>query len=241
MKPLALLSALYAAAFLRARAGRGASLLAIAAAAVATVAGSLAKPSFVMCLVPAVMVVAGWRLIRKESFDRRAVIFGLLAPAIAVLGVQYLLSFSGVAGPVEYQDSIGFAPFKVMGYFADGLAWKLALTILFPLSVYILYWPRARRDTALNLAFLLFVFGAGYAYLLAETVHWSAGNLIWSGYITAFVLFVFSALFYVRQVLSTPLDKRVAIRHLVCLAFLILHVQSGIRTEIGFLQHWVYR
>jgi len=36
--------------------------------------------------------------------------------------------------------------------------------------------------------------------MLAEKVNWPRGNFVWSGYITAFTLFVAARLFWLRQI-----------------------------------------
>lgn len=234
MKPLALISALSAVAFLKAKPGT-VSRLAIVLSAFATVAGALAKPSFVICLLPALLILALILFFRRQAFDRRAVLFGLFVPAIAVVILQYWFSYATANSGVAYQDSIVFAPLKVMSFYSGHLASRFLLSILFPVAVYVLYWGRARYDTALNLGFLLFACGAGYSYFLAEKVHWSAGNFLWSGYISLFLLFVFSVLFYVGQIHKTDRHGFVLARHLLAFGILVLHVRSGILTEIAFL------
>ncbi|OGD22978.1 MAG: hypothetical protein A2W03_06320 [Candidatus Aminicenantes bacterium RBG_16_63_16] len=232
MKPLALLSAFSAVTFLRRSRSRSGPIV---GAALATTAGALAKPSFVICLAPAVLVLAGVRLVRRQPFDRRALLLGLLLPSFAVLGLEYCLSYGGSASGVSYQNSIIIAPFSVMRLHSQHLAAKFLLSVLFPVAVYVLYWRKARHDTSLNLAALLFAFGAGYTFLLAEKIGGAAGNFLWSGYITVFMLFVFAALFYVRQLLERPFERREILRHLAAFGLLLLHVRSGVLTEIAFL------
>jgi hypothetical protein len=235
MKPLALISALCAVALLNAQPGRRPSWRAVSIAAMVTAASALAKPSFVICLLPAVLVYGGLRLIRGRSIAVKEVMAGLVAPAALVLALQYALTYSGSLGATEYRDKVIFAPFMVLGYYAVDLFPKFILSILFPVAVYLAYLPRSLRDTGMNLGFLLFGFGASFGCLLAEANHWWAGNFLWSGYIALFVLFVFSALFYLRQVLRAPWSPLEVGRHLAVLAILILHVRSGILTESAFL------
>jgi len=209
--------------------------VAIAAAALVTAAGTLAKPSFALCLIPAVLSLAGLRSLAGRPPPWRALLPGLILPACVVLAWQYLLSYSGTDSGVRYQSTILFAPLRVLRFHAVDLGSKLVLSILFPLAVCFLYWPRSIQDTGLALGFLLFLFGAGYGFLLSETTHPYHANLLWSGHISLFILFAFAVLFYVRQLRDGPFRGRAAIRHLLALAILLLHVRSGILTEIAFL------
>ena len=231
MKPLALFAAVQAAAFLVERSS-GRPL--VTATALSVVAGGFAKPNFIICLLPAVLGMAAVRAYQRQPFDRRALVLGIIVPAIAVLGFQYILTYGGLTN-TEYQDSIIFAPLKVLSFHSDRLLVKLLLSIVFPVAVYALYWRGARRDTSLNFGFMLFVAGASLGYLFAEKVHWTAGNFLWSGDISLFILFVFSVLFYLRQALSTPWKGWTGARHIIAIIILFLHVRSGVLTEITFL------
>ena len=85
MKPLALASAVSALAFLT---SATTSRLAVMTAAIATAAGALAKPSFVICLMPAVVILGALRSKDHEAVDWKAITLGLLAPGAVVLLLQ---------------------------------------------------------------------------------------------------------------------------------------------------------
>lgn len=161
--------------------------------------------------------------------------FGLLMPAVAVLAMQYYLSYSGVGPPSSYHNAVIFAPFKVMSRFGGYLGIKFLFSAAFPLAVYALYWKAAVGDARLNFAFLLFAFGCGYSYLLSEEQHWEHGNFIWSGYITLFILFVFSATFFFRELKTASWRGKETLRHCVALLLLLLHVRSGMLVEVATL------
>jgi hypothetical protein len=233
MKPLALASAISTASFLTTGA---ASRVAIGEAALATVAGALAKPSFVICLVPAVLIVGALRSLNSQVIDRKAIFLGLFAPAAAVLILEYYISYSGLGPQVTYQNTIVFAPLEVLRSYAGHLAGKLALSVLFPASVYVLYWRNAQRDLRLNLGFLLFTFGIAYGYLFAEKENWRSANFLWSGYVTLFILFVFAVTFYVRELKTASWKGVNVIRHLLAMTVLVLHVHSGILTQLASLR-----
>ena len=232
MKPFALAGFFLAAGCLSKRAM---GLAAVAALCVATVAGTLSKPSFIICIVPGAAVVAIFRLWEGSPISWRGLLLGLYLPAIATLGWQFRETYSGAGTDVAYHDSIIWAPLKVMSLYATNLPLKLALSALFPLTVTAICWRRARREVALQLGWGVFVSGAAYTYLVAEKDHWRAGNFAWSGYIATFVLFVASVLVF-GQVLATKSTRGWPI--LVCGAVLALHVACGVRMDWVYLTHY---
>jgi hypothetical protein len=207
----------------------------VATLALATVVGALSKPSFLICALPAVAVLCVFRLCRKVFVSWRALLLGLYIPSIAVLGWQFYESYSGAGTAVTYHDSIIWAPLKVMSFYAKDILPKLLLSILFPLTVTAVCWRHARRNTVLQLGWIVFLFGAAYTYLLAEKVHWPAANFLWSGYIATFVLFAASVLVF-GEVLEAKSSARW--RVLLCGTVLALHVASGARLDWLYLTHY---
>ena len=205
---------------------------------VATVAGSLSKPSFLICVAPAAAALAVYRLIRRLPVSVAGLLIGLYLPAAAVLGWQFYATYSGQGANGVYHDSIVWAPFKFMRHFATGLPSKFFFTISFPLVVTILYWKQARRDTMLQLAWSSFLIGAFYSYMLVEKINWATGNLTWSGGITAFTLLVGSVVFWLRQISYEPSARWYRQRVLLCGAVLALHVISGVRMDWLYLTHY---
>jgi hypothetical protein len=205
--------------------------------ALVTLAGALTKPSFVICVLPSAALMMAWRLWKRLPLSWWALIGGLYAPAGAVLAWQFLAAFSGAGGDEMYQDSVSWAPLKFMSHWATGLPAKFAASTLFPLTVAALYWSTARRDTLLQFAWLCFGFGALYSYAVVETDHWSAGNFVWSGYITLFTLFVATTIFWLRQAALSERGWPLT-RALVCGAVFALHVLSGARLVWLYLKEY---
>ena len=235
LKPFALAGFAATAWFLshREAAGAGRGML----FALITLAGALTKPSFAICVLPSAALMMAWRLWQRLPLSTWPLIGGLYAPAGAVLAWQFLAAFSGAGGDEMYQDSVSWAPLKFMSHWATGLAVKFAASTLFPLTVAALYWPTARRDTLLQLAWLCFGFGALYSYAVVETDHWAAGNFVWSGYISLFTLFVATTIYWLRQAALAeggwPLT-----RALVCGAVFTLHIISGMRLTWLYLKEY---
>jgi len=195
--------------------------------ATCTAAAALSKPSFIICLVPAAGLMACIRLIRGSSLSFRSLLAGLFVPAAVVLGLQYYETYSGHTSVVDYRDSIVWAPLVVMRYFSSQLVLKLFLSITFPLIVFGLYWNRARRDVTLMLAWLSFWIASFYAYMLAEKLHATAGNFLWSGYLAAFILFVASITFWLGLLAEQRKNSWFWARFYLCAAVLALHAVSG--------------
>ena len=191
----------------------------VAAAAALGVLCALAKPSYGIALLPALVLAGAWQWARGRRVDLRLILLGFVVPTCAVLTWQFGFSFA--AGT----DALAWAPLEVMARF-PGTPARVALTVVFPAVVYLTDFQRARRDPALNLAWLTFAVGVAYAYLLAETGNRiEHANLVWSGQISAFVLFVASALFVLREAGGSE-SKPPALA--ACAAAFALHFVCGV-------------
>jgi hypothetical protein len=223
LRPLALLLWLHLTASRRdgaESAGAWATGPEVTAAAVLSVLCALAKPSYAIVLLPALALAGAWRCVRGGRIDVRLFVLGFAVPTMAVLAWQYSFTFGSAA-----KDTLAWAPLAVMSRF-PGTPARVALTVIFPTVVYLTHWRQALRQPSLNLAWLVFAVGVAYAYLLAETGHRTAhGNLIWSGQIAAFILFVTSALFALRNAADRGINLRV---WAACAAAFALHFVCGV-------------
>lgn len=191
---------------------------AMAATAALSVLCALAKPSYGIALLPALVLAGAWQWWRGRRADLRLILLGFVLPTGVVLAWQFGFSFA--AGT----DALAWAPLEVMARF-PGTPARVALTVVFPAVAYLTHFQRARRDPALNLAWLTFAVGAAYAYLLAEAGNRvEHANLVWSGQISAFVLFVASALFVLREGGIGSKPPVLA----ACAAAFVLHFVSGV-------------
>jgi hypothetical protein len=94
------------------------------------------KPNYLMCLLPAAIVITAYRLFRHDSVEARTLTLGIITPTIAVLAVQYVHAyfFSEFIG----DTSIVFAPLAGVLLYAPTIAWivlKFLLSVAFPLCV----------------------------------------------------------------------------------------------------------
>jgi hypothetical protein len=167
-----------------------------------TVLATLAKPNFTIAFFPALGILLLVNVFTNKAnrwLGWRASIFGFFIPATLVLLWQFIYTYFD-KGNTSSDSSIIFAPLLVFKLWSTSwLLPKFFLSILFPLGVFIAYLPSARKDVRLLLAWLTFLIGASYGYLLAETVRTYNGNFIWSGQIGLFILFVFSLIFVFEQ------------------------------------------
>lgn len=230
LKPLALLLfGVVSAQIISTESKKGAAALSAALMVLST----LAKPSFSICLLPALGLWIACRSLKKQSVNWQFVLLAVALPAVAVLGWQYYFQFVS-----QSTAQIALEPLKVMiaHTLAEGLSPltllpKFALSILFPVCVYTFYFRDASRSPRLNLAWLVFGVGAAFTYLLSDAGQGRtlAGDFLWSGQVTLFVLFVESALFMARQAnVGFAALQRVDWRASVCAAVFALHVVSGV-------------
>ncbi len=124
----------------------------ILAIAFFVVVSALAKPHYVVCLVPAAVVLAVWDRLRGAP-TRWSVLVGVLPAAAAVLGWQYWIGRA-----TRFRAGVEWAPFAFMSQYSDRIGPKFVLSIAFPLAV-LCTLRRARADRALLLAWLAFGFG----------------------------------------------------------------------------------
>jgi len=200
---------------------------------------SLAKPNFTLCFLPVLVIWSAYRYCRQQPVPWRTLLFGMVIPAVAVLGWQFYLRYI-VGIDQQGEGPIVFAPLSVMierqsptGLPDWILAPKFILSCLFPLTVYVVYFRRVQSNLRLNLAWATFGVAAGFSYLFSE-YHGSIsthGNFLWGSQVCLLILFAFSAKTLWEQIRSfsdgpfhwQTLDWRAKL----CGAVFSLHLLSG--------------
>ena len=204
--------------------------------ALLTLLCAAAKPSYLICLLPA--LGAAW-LLEGRPIDRRwsALALGVLLPGALIAAAQAV--FTLTTDRME-PTTIVLAPLKVVFIYTHRdvalVVVKLALSVVFPVAVVAAFARDAVRDGALRLAWLAFLAGALYAYGLAETgPRMSHGNFLWSGQAAAAVLFAASARFALARARTGEREAPGAyLRLAVCGGAFALHVASGIGYAVHF-------
>lgn len=177
------------------------SVLLILLCAFLTLLTALAKPSFIVDLLPVLGLFTLYRLVKKQSINWWLLVFGIGLPMLLSLAWQYWFTYLPSSSSTEGDWQVVIAPFAVYRAWSDWLFPKFILSILFPLGVGILYFRDMIRELELPLAWGVFLFGASYGYLFAEQgVRFTHGNFVWSAQIGLFILFVYSTLFLLKKV-----------------------------------------
>jgi len=197
--------------------------LAALLAAALTVLATFAKPNYTILFAPVILLVASLRLYRKQPVNWRLIIFGLLLPA----AVSILVQMFGFSRPLLNGGAILFRPFEMLTERGiQNIPLKFVMSILFPLAVYLSYWRHARRDLALNLAWLIFLLGAFVSYCFIEQNRIGDGNFVWSGQVAITVLFAASMLFFLRE--HHAAGGGFTRPGVICMLVLSLHGLSGV-------------
>lgn len=183
---------------------------------------SITKPNYGIAILPALALLTLVALYRKKPIDWRLLLVGIVVPIVTVIIWQYFYYRSqGIGG-------FSIAPFQVMNFLSPipgSLLPKFLLSCAFPLCVFVLYFKTVTLDIALRLAWIAFMFGVFYTYFLMDALVWQAGNFIWSGEITLFLLFVTSTFFVLRQYLAT---RKWTWQLTICAVVLTFHLISGL-------------
>lgn len=194
-----------------------------------TIACALTKPSFTICILPAMALLILYRLFTKKSLSKNMLLFGFFLPALLVLALQFRMTYgsSQIQGVYSGSSQIIFAPLAVMQAYSSWLPAKLLLSLTFPLTLLLCYFRSVTKDTGLLLGWLAFFFGAAYTYLLAESgPRMLQGNFSWSAQIALFILFVNSARFLFGHERSAKTADRN--KFYLCNGVLFLHLIFGI-------------
>lgn len=229
-RPFALVIFWLVADHLYGRAGRRATALAAVASAL-VVAG---KPSYAVCLLPAVGLYVLWHRRRWPTVDRRFLALGLAGPMLLMVGFQ----------AIRLDDLVGLqvavAPFQVIENMLAGqgqAAWWFSLyallSFVFPIAV-ALCCRRGEGSPAWPLAWLTVAIGIGYFCVFEITSFDDPGDFLWGAQVASLVLFVEAAVVSVRELWRVDVDPRWARprRWIVGLAF-ALHVACGVAFAVA--------
>jgi hypothetical protein len=183
----------------------------------------IAKPSYALCLYPALLFFVPFAFPPHERVRRGAALALALAPTVAIQVLQFYAYYG------ESSDSaIVFEPFAVLHEPIAVLVAKLAASIAFPLAVLWLFPREAGGDIYLRFGWRLLGAGLLLHVLLAESgPRMMHGNFGWSSQIALFLVFV-AALRVWARVLFRAEPAPPTYRLLASTLVLALHLASGI-------------
>ena len=170
----------------------------IAVCAAIVVLGTLAKQSYTIVLLPGCCLFALWRHMRGHRVDWSLLVFGICLPGAIVLILQYAYTYL-------YYDDDSTIAFGILVFMRIWIpTWRVPiqflLSLVFPLSVYLLFWRQAREHLYLNMSWTVFATSAVISYAFYEAgARLSHGTLLWNSYVTIFLLMFASLLFVLEQ------------------------------------------
>jgi hypothetical protein len=185
----------------------------------------LTKPNYVLAFMPALGVAVLVRIaVTKSEIGRALLLFtGLALLLIFVLGLQYADTYTGSNEISSSGESthIIIAPFAVWKLYSPNIPASLLLSIAFPLSVAVFYFPEIKTDPAVLLAWAVWTIAVLQYVFLAESGEFLPdGNWGWGSNIAIYIVFLVSAMVFLRQ----PRSLRY---YLVAILF-SLHLATGI-------------
>ena len=125
------------------------------------VCSAITKPSYAVVVLPAAMI-----LVMIYRLSLRSFLLSIFLPAVAVLFALAIATYGG-----DSSSSVIFAPFTVVLHNAP--LWiifpKLLLSIVFPLSLVIMFRGQLLSDRLIAFTWLMFFISVGYGWMLAES------------------------------------------------------------------------
>ncbi len=152
---------------------------------------SFAKPSYLISLPPALVVLSGFFYAFKKYINLNVILF-FLAFVLSILLVQFVMTYI-LGNKINDEEGVSIVPFGFI-LFYDTYFWifpKLIFSILFPLLVYVILFDKARYDYYFNFAWLIFFFSCIFLYFFMEKgIRAPHGNFAWGSQIALFNLFL---------------------------------------------------
>ena len=195
----------------------------ILASSILVLISALIKPNYLLCILPALMILAMWWKIQHKVVDYRYLLFGFLIPSIVILGIQWWLAYFS---PVGNQAGIIFSPLGVESAFSGNLLPKFLLSVFFPVSILIFDFRKFKDNPDLLLALIGFLVSSFQVYLLAENGNrFYDGNFRWGAQVMLFIWFVISA----KELLKRVFDENKSNGGKIALSTIYLtHIAAGI-------------
>lgn len=171
-------------------------ILILALASALMVLMTLTKPNYTIGMLPALVLMASYRIIRRLPLNW-PLLLALVIPASILLGVQF---FSAYVTPDDHGLEL-----RVFGWMMIWTpAWQIVVqciaSIAFPLTVYLVFLPSTRKNLLLNFSWLIFLANAFFAYFVNEKGRrFPDGNFVWGAYVSVFVLILVTTLFLIRE------------------------------------------
>jgi hypothetical protein len=165
----------------------------------------VAKPSYIISLLPAMGVLLTLRyflLYPKDTTEFWVLVLGLLLPSFVILLSQYVYFYGS-----NSNNSIVIGLFSV--FKINSQLWtlvpKLLASIAFPISLFFIMGKRLVRQLDFQLSSLMFLMALIYSYCLVDWVNGlPEGNFWWTAQITHFLLLFVCIRAYLDELYRHP-------------------------------------
>jgi hypothetical protein len=176
---------------------------------------TFSKPSYTFVIVPAYLVLIGIQFLRARKVSKNTLLVAatLIIPATLAVGLLYFAVYDANSTNIIATENSKilielFGLYRVRGLTLPTIIIEWITSLLFPISVYVLYIKKAWRDDNLNLAWIALFGAIVMAALFIEVPRTSDGNFTWGTRITTLIVFAVSASFLLRQQASWLVTKK---------------------------------
>lgn len=195
---------------------------------------TMAKPSFTITFLPALLLTYLLYYVRKtREINWKVLLIGTVATAVFILGVQYIQTYSR-----EGSATLSLDPFKVILIYSPDLfiaLLKVVMSILFPLAVTLFNWRLVSGRVDFRLGWMNFLVGVILVILFSEGNRDFHANLFWGPMVGAFLLFVISTIYFFSRIASRGWRSLGSLSNLIPLILLAAHFFYGVLYYINVL------
>jgi hypothetical protein len=206
------------------------------------VASLMIKPSYLLCVLPPIGLVAFYRMYHRQAVDVLTLGLAVGLPALLVMGIQSAFVQTTLGG-------VYFAPLYALHMSSPEtmplLPLKFVLSLVFPLLVTLYFRRQAARTLYMWVAWLTFAAGAAQYFLLGEVTFPGATNWWWGAQISTFILFVMCARLWLEQGGGQlPATRRewlvrgALALHVLCGVLWWASHAAGLFSDIYFVRRW---
>ena len=199
----------------------------------------LAKPSYMMTVLPATVLIWLYSTLKEKNFSKQTtqlIALGLILPTVALIGWQFFRTFGPQGAEVTRwnKGKLAFSPLELFRYYSSTLSFipKVLGSLAFPLSVIFFHFKVAKRSFDFQLALVNMLVAAIFNYCLVDKGGcFLCGDFGWSSQIALFLFNCVSLKIFFQSIdFSTDgfTNTRSKLGIAIPMALFTLHVISGV-------------
>lgn len=235
LKPIALFHFLLLTKFIEDRSAQASQIFLLATL---TALSILAKPSYMMSLMPAVGILLCSLSFQRRSIDKsisKLVLLGIFLPAVILIGWQFLQTYG--ASPTEVsrwnRGKLVFSPLELFRFYSSSFSFlpKVLGSLAFPLSVAFFHFKIIKHRFDYLLALVNMIVAAAFNYCLLDRACFLCGDFGWSSQIALFLLNCVSLKTFFQSIdfsVEQFPDRQSRLAIAVPMAIFSLHFLSGL-------------